>query len=290
MEKEIKRIALNFQKNELTEYHIYKKISENLKENKNSEILLKIANEEFLHYKKLEKITGEIPNPSKFKIFIFILITKIFGFTFTLKLMEKGEELSQKNYERFKDSFPGSLEILKEEKEHEKLLLNMIDEERIKYIGSIVLGINDAIVELIGALVGLTFALKNTKIVGIAGFITGFSASLSMAASEYLSQKSENKENPLKASFYTGIAYLFTVLLLVFSYFLIKNPYIDLLISILIASLIIFLFTFFVSIVKEVSFKKMFFEMLFISFGVAFISFFVGLILRKFLNLEGGEI
>lgn len=290
MENKIKKVALNFQKNELTEYYIYKRFSEKLKGDKNSEILLKIANEELSHYEKLKKITGEALHPSKFRIFIFILISKIFGLTFTLKLMEKGEEFSQKNYEKFKDLFPESSEILKEEKEHEKLLLNMIDEERIKYIGSIVLGINDAIVELLGALVGLTFALKNTKIVGIAGFITGFSASLSMAASEYLSQKSESKENPLKASFYTGIAYLFTVLLMVFSYFLIKNPYIALLISILIASLIIFLFTFFVSIVKEVSFKKIFFEMFFISFGVAFLSFLIGLILRKLLNLEGGEI
>lgn len=290
MEDTIKRSALNFQKNELTEYYIYKKFSEKLRKNENSRILLKIANEEFSHYEKLRKFTGEILYPSKFKIFIFDLFSKIFGLTFALKLMEKVEENSQKNYEKFKDTFPESLEILKEEKEHEKLLLNMINEERIKYIGSIVLGINDAIVELMGALVGLTFALKNTKIVGIAGFITGFSASLSMAASEYISQKSENKENPLKASFYTGIAYLFTVLLMVSSYFLIKNPYLALLISILIASFIIFLFTFFVSIVKEISFRKMFLEMFFISFGIAFISFLVGLILRKFLKLEGGEI
>jgi VIT1/CCC1 family predicted Fe2+/Mn2+ transporter len=146
--------------------------------------------------------------------------------------------------------------------------------------------LNDALVELTGALAGLTFALRNPKIVGIAGFITGVSASLSMAASEYLSQKSEGKENPLKASFYTGSAYVFAVLLLIFSYFVIPNPYIDLLIALLIAFLIIFVFTYFVAVVKEISFKKTFFEMLFISFGVAFFSFLIGLLVRKFLKIE----
>lgn len=285
MKKEIKKVILNFQKNEITEYFVYKKFSKREK-GENAKILNKIADEELAHYKILERLSGKKVSPSKFKIFLYLFLQKLFGLTFALKFMEKGEEKAQKNYENYRNFIQGAEKILEEEKGHEKELLNMIDEERINYIGSIVLGLNDAIVELTGALAGLTFALRNPKIVGIAGFITGVSASLSMAASEFLSQKSEGKENPIKASFYTGIAYIFTVLLLIFSYFMIKNPYIALFIALLIAFFIIFVFTYFVSVVKEISFKKIFFEMLLISFGVAFISFLIGLFARKFLKIE----
>ena len=40
----------------------------------------------------------------------------------------------------------------------------MLDEERLRYIGSVVLGLNDALIELTGALAGLTLALQNTQL------------------------------------------------------------------------------------------------------------------------------
>ena len=116
--------------------------------------------------------------------------------------------------------------MAKEEDEHEKALIDMLDEEQLKYIGSMVLGLNDALVELSGALAGFTFALTESRFVGIAGLITGVAATLSMGASEYLSQRSESGElHPLKAAIYTGIAYLITVTLLVAPYFIVPNVY-----------------------------------------------------------------
>ncbi|MDI6704563.1 MAG: VIT1/CCC1 transporter family protein [bacterium] len=80
-----------------------------------------------------------------------------------------------------------------------------------------VLGLNDALVELTGALAGFTFALQNTRVVAMAGLITGVAASLSMTTSEYLSTKSEGgAKSPFKASVYTGSAYVLTVMFLIF--------------------------------------------------------------------------
>lgn len=121
---------------------------------------------------------------------------------------------------------PYAKSIVKDEDEHEKQLIDLIDEERLRYVGSMVLGLNDALVELTGALAGLTFALRNTHVVAMAGLITGVAASLSMAASEYLSTKSEEgAKNPLKASVYTGSAYVLTVLFLIFPYLFFTNLY-----------------------------------------------------------------
>ena len=79
--------------------------------------------------------------------------------------------------------------------------------------------------------------------------------------------------------------YIIPIILLILPYILFKNYLIALLFTILIGVLIVFVFTFFVSVVKELDFKKRFFEMAGISLSVSFISFLVGWMLRVFFNL-----
>ena len=163
-----------------------------------------------------------------------------------------------------------------------------------KYLGSIVLGLNDALVELTGVLAGLTLALQNSQIILISGFITGIAASLSMAASEYLSIKAEISNSIGKsvvkkkagvAAFYTGLAYFLTVLFLIFPYLILNNVYYSLVWASINAIIVIAGFTYYVSIEKGESFIHRFFEMLVISMGVALISFGIGYLIRIFLGL-----
>jgi len=182
---------------------------------------------------------------------------------------------------------PDAENIIKDEDEHEKQLIGLIDEERLRYVGSMVLGLNDALVELTGALAGLTLALQNTRLVAMAGLITGVAASLSMATSEYLSTKSEGgAKNPFKASVYTGVAYVLTVLFLIFPYLLLTVFDLCLSFTILNAIVVIFVFTFYISVAKDLSFKKRFLEMALISLGIACLTFAIGFIIRVLLNIE----
>jgi VIT1/CCC1 family predicted Fe2+/Mn2+ transporter len=163
----------------------------------------------------------------------------------------------------------------------------MLDEERLRYVGSIVLGLNDALVELTGALAGLTFALQNTKLIALTGSITGLAAALSMAVSEYLSTKSEDSgQNPVKASVYTGTAYVLTVVSLIAPYLLFSSYYLCLAVTLTIALLIVAAFNYYISVVNEVPFKQRFVEMAGLSLGVSAISFLIGLVLRKFIGVE----
>ncbi len=282
---DIKKKLLEFQREEITEYHFYMILSRRIKgENKN--VLERIAKEEKKHYEILKRHTGEDVEPDKAKLLKYSILQRVFGLTFAIKLMEKGEKGAQEGYSLVSDKIPEIKKVIEEEEEHEKLLISLIDEEKLEYVGSMVLGLNDALVELTGTLAGLTLALRNTRLIGMAGLITGFAASLSMAASEFLSRKSEGGEkNPVKASIYTGTSYIITVILLILPYILFKNYLIALLFTILIGVLIVFVFTFFVSVVKELDFKKRFFEMAGISLSVSFISFLVGWMLRVFFNL-----
>ncbi len=111
---------------------------------------------------------------------------------------------------------PGLGNVLLDEERHEQALIALIDEERLRYTGSIVLGLNDALVELTGTLAGLTLAFQNTRVIAMAGLITGIAAALSMGSAEYLSTKSEGDgRNPVQAATYTLVAYIITVIFLV---------------------------------------------------------------------------
>jgi VIT1/CCC1 family predicted Fe2+/Mn2+ transporter len=200
--------------------------------------------------------------------------------------MEKGETDAAEVYEAMAQDIPDVKAVMQDELNHEKELLNLIDEERLKYVGSVVLGLNDALVELTGTLAGLTLALREIKLVAVAGLVTGIAASLSMAASEYLSTKSDGDKDPIKASIYTGIAYFFTVLFLIFPYLIFNNPYFCLGIALINAIIVIFIFTFYVSVAQEVNLLKRFTEMAAISLGVAALSFVIGFFIRNFFGID----
>ncbi|HPJ39392.1 MAG TPA: VIT1/CCC1 transporter family protein [Spirochaetota bacterium] len=278
---------LKIQKSEITEHHIYSRLAERIKDSSNGEVLKTIAMDEKRHYEFWKHHTGVDVKPSRWKIFKFYWIARIFGLTFGIKLMERGEEKAHDNYMRIAEEIPGARKIAEDEDAHEKQLINMIEEERLNYMGSVVLGLNDALVELTGALAGLTFALQNTRLIALAGLITGIAAAFSMAASEYLSTKSEDSEkNALTSSIYTGIAYIFTVFFLILPYLLVSNYMLCLALTLLIAIAIIFFFNYYISIAKDLSFKKRFLEMAVISLGVAGISFGVGFLIRTFIGIE----
>jgi VIT1/CCC1 family predicted Fe2+/Mn2+ transporter len=285
--EDLREQLLVYQKNEITEHHIYQRLARAIKSPENRQVLEKIGDDEFRHYRAWRRYTQQDIEPDKLKIWWYYLISRIFGFTFGIKLMERGEEGAQDSYEQLREVIPEAEAIIREENEHENALIELLDEERLRYIGSIVLGLNDALVELTGALAGLTLALQNTKMIALTGSITGIAAALSMGASEYLSTKSEETaRNPVRASIYTGGAYVMTVLLLILPYLVLENFYVCLGCTLAAAVLIIAFFNYYTSVARDVPFKRRFLEMAGLSLGVAALSFLVGLVLRAFLGIE----
>lgn len=280
-------IIKKMQQNELTESVIYEQIARFAKGEENKKTLLRLASEERAHYEIWKKYTGIEMKPQKGKILKFKLLARILGFTFAVKLMENGESGAQKEYDLLAEEVQESISIRKQEEEHEATLLEMLDEESLQYVGSMVLGMNDALVELTGSLAGFTFALANTRLVAVSGLIVGISATFSMASSEFLSAKSEGRSDAFKSCTYTGIAYLVTVVLLILPYLLLGNEqYLIALFSMIaIVILIIAGFTYYISVAKGEKFKPRFLEMSLISIGVAIVSFVVGTLAERFLGV-----
>lgn len=275
-----------FQVNEITESMVYRNLAKLEKNPENSRVMAHIADEELKHYNILKKFTKQSPPPNRRMVWRYTQIARIFGVTFGIKLMEKGEVHAQDSYGAYED-YPELKQIAHEEGDHEKELINMIDEERLNYMGSVVLGLNDALVELTGALAGFTLALNNPHLIALTGSITGIAAALSMASSEYLSTKSEGHgKSAVKASLYTGTAYMITVALLILPFLLLSNIFLSLSITIGTALSIIALFNYYYSVAKDESFKHRFFEMAALSTAVAGISFVIGYLLNKFTGIS----
>ena len=288
--KEISKEALalikTMQQNELNESVIYKKIAKFAKGEENKKTLERLAAEEHAHCEIWKSYTGIEMKPKKAKVLKYTLIARLLGFTFAVKLMERGEETAQEKYELIAKEVPQSVHIREQEEEHEAALLAMLDEEKLHYVGSMVLGLSDALVELAGSLAGFTFALQSTKLVALSGLIVGISATFSMASSEFLSAKSEGRNDAFKSCSYTGIAYLLTVVALIAPYLLFSQPLIALAVMIGIIILIIAGFTYYTSVAQDLKFGSRFLEMAGISIGVAVISFVVGILAKLILGVD----
>jgi len=286
MDATLLKTALAAQRNELTEHLVYTKLADLCKDEKNAEVLRSIGKAEKRHAAFWKTKTGIEVKASSFRVFTQVALARVFGLTFVLKRMEKKEGTASKKYAALEDAFPETKKISEEEGEHEQELLSMLNEELLQYVGSIVLGLNDALVELTGALAGFTLALANTKIISLAGLVTGISAAFSMAASDYLSSKAEGDPRAAKSAVYTGVAYIITVALMILPFLISTNKFLSLGITLCIVVTIIFLFNYYLAVAKDLNFKRRFFEMTFISLGVAAFSFFIGWILKGVLGVD----
>ena len=281
-------VIRRMQQNELTESVIYEKIAAFAKGEENKQTLLRLAREEKAHYEIWKTYTGLELKPEKAKVLKYTFLARTLGFTFAVKLMERGEENAQEEYELLAKEVAESAAIRQQEEEHETALLGMLDEERLQYVGSMVLGLNDALVELTGSLAGFAFALQNTRLIALSGLIVGISATFSMASSEFLAARSEGRTDALKSCSYTGIAYLLTVIALIAPYLIFPSTqFLPALICMLVMVIAIIAgFTYYTSVAQDQPFKSRFLEMALISVGVAVLSFIVGILAKKFLGVD----
>lgn len=283
----VRRRLLTAQRNEITEHEIYTTLAGMVRGARNREVVERIAAEELAHYHAWQHYTGKEVAPDRLKVLFFCAICRVFGYTFGIKLMEKGEDRAQVDYTEIADAIPEARAILEDEERHEQELVAMLDEERLRYVGSVVLGLNDALVELTGTLAGLSFALMNTRLIAVVGLITGIAASLSMGASEYLSQKTDGDGvDPRKAALYTGAAYVVTVVCLIAPFLVFDHYAVALAFTLVAALAVILLFTFYIAVAKDLDFKRRFVEMAGISLGVAGISFAIGVLVRLAFGVE----
>ncbi|WP_418186711.1 VIT1/CCC1 transporter family protein [Aliarcobacter lanthieri] len=280
--------ALRQQQNEINDYTIYKALSLHQKDEKNKKIFEKISKEEKTHYDFWVNITKRQLKPQSFIILFYIFLVKILGTSFTLKFLEKREAGAEEFYKELFEIYPESKIIYQQETEHEFALIDMLHDKKLVYAGAIVLGMNDALVELTGTLSGIALAFDRSIVVGLTGLIMGIAASLSMAGSAYLEAKENPNEliKPLTYSLYTGVSYILTTAILVAPFFIFDSIMESIILMFICAFLAIVLYNFYISVAKDLSFTKRVLQMSAITFGVAIISFLIGYLVKHYFGID----
>jgi len=94
------------QQDELVGTEVYGRLAKLVKDPHNAKILKKIAEDEKQHANIFKKYTGKALKVSKLRVLFYILVSRIFGLTFGVKLQERGKEAAQKNILKCSIPFP----------------------------------------------------------------------------------------------------------------------------------------------------------------------------------------
>lgn len=282
------RAAEHFAQNQYRDYVIYAVLSERESNPEFKRILEELIGHEMEDY----RFWRDLSPRKEFRVgapirIAYRLIRRVLGLTFTARLLERREKEMIRQYRELLDRVSdgriraGIAKILEHENLHESRLIGQVREQKIQYLSSIVLGLNDGLIELTGALVGFSFAFRRTAVVALAGAIAGIAATLSMSASAYMQARHEAGKEPLRAAAYTGAAYLAVVALLVLPFASIGSlyPAVGAMGAIVLA--IIGGASFYSAVILEQRFSSQLAQMTLFTVGVAAVAFVLGQLLRS---------
>jgi VIT1/CCC1 family predicted Fe2+/Mn2+ transporter len=298
MATDLMAIAHEQARMELFAHELYQALADRAPQDMNRQTLAELATHERGHV-DFWKGVAEIPESKiprqRLKHRLLLAASRLLGIAFIIRWLERGEEQAIATYKQLltdgvltADQAASVERILREEELHEQTLETQLTDERKLYLGAAVLGLNDALVELTGALTGLVSSIANPKLIGFAGLVVGTSASMAMAASNFLSVDigDVSELHPPKAAAYTGITSLIVTLAMVAPFFFVSNRLIALVITWLVAVAVIAGFSYYSSVMQSTSFKRRFGIMLALGLGVALISFGIGRALGSILGIR----
>lgn len=243
----------------------------------------------------------------RLKVLGFLLARRLLGVAFIVKLLGRTELKNLSNYEAIiknKNVRLTKIErrylytIIKDEKQHEIQLNRNLKkyEKTLDHIRSIVLGLNDGIVEILAVIAGLAIIATSSLIVVLAGIIVGIAGTLSMAGGVYLSSKSdvlvenvsgekERATTPIKDALYTGLFYLIGSIIVILPFIFGMLGYYGILLSIIMASLALVIASTIIAIISNANVTRRCIESLAISLGTAFVGIMLGSIFKAYFGI-----
>lgn len=276
-----------FCQEEYFNYHFYSWLAKRVPHSL-QELIHRLAQEEKEHYQFWQVLLPDFePRISKIKILFYKAIYYLLGITFILRVFEKIEHETLNAYSGFMDKLTPALReklqnFIDQEQKHEEDFIQAISENepRLKYVGFIVLGLADAIIEVTGVHAGFLGVSHKPLTAGIAGLIVGFAASISMGSAAYLQAKQYQQVRPTASAIYTGISYFLAVILLALPYFFMDSMMSAFLGSVGIALLLIAGFVYYSAVVFERNFQGEFVESSLVLGATAVLSYGFGELLN----------
>ncbi|ASJ09169.1 rubrerythrin family protein [Thermococcus siculi] len=208
---EMLKLAREFYRDEYADSVLYAQLAKMEKDERIKEEFLRLSNIESKHarfwYGFLKNHGGEIPRPKVrgLSVFSIKLLRRLLGPGAVASILEMGENSAIGKYFRYLTTYadrftPQEFEDIKgvilDELEHEKFFYESKKRFHVENIRDFVLGMNDGLVEILGAVTGLSAVYPdNPQLVGISGLIVGVAGALSMAIGAFISVRSQRQVN-----------------------------------------------------------------------------------------------
>ncbi len=205
------KLAGEFYRDEYADSVLYAQLAKIEKDEEIRQEFLRLSNIESKHAKFwhafIKKHGGEVPKPEvrRFAVFGVKLLRRLLGPGAVASLLEMGENSAIGKYFKYLTTYadrltPEEMEELKgvilDELEHEKFFYESKKRFHVENIRDFVLGMNDGLVEILGAVTGLSAVYPNSpQLVGISGLIVGVAGALSMAIGAFISVRSQRQVN-----------------------------------------------------------------------------------------------
>ncbi|ASJ17302.1 rubrerythrin family protein [Thermococcus chitonophagus] len=206
---EVEKLALGFYDDEYSDSVLYAELAKFEKDPKIKQEFLRLSRIEAKHAKFWHDflvkrgIKPGRPKVRRVTIFVVKILRKLLGPGVVASLLEMGENSAIQKYfkflnEHFSEFSSEEMETLKsiilDELEHEKFFYESKKKFHVENIRDFVLGMNDGLVEILGAVTGLSAVYPySPRLVGISGLIVGVAGALSMAIGALISVRSQRQ-------------------------------------------------------------------------------------------------
>jgi vacuolar iron transporter family protein len=291
---------------EIFHHHVFDKLASIEKDAKVKSILEKLSKFEVEHSRIWKEIPGLRKRPSKDTTNPFLInaigaVRRVIGLELTIKIMEYEEvALEAKLHQELNQFGLDSAEkrVFNKIKKSEERGENPLKDNILKYsavlnnIRSIVLGMNDGLVEILGAVSGFAVALRQPLIVVVAGSIVAIAGTLSMAGGSYLSIEYEKSlykkknESSTAAALYTGIAYIIGSAFPLIPFIFGLTGYYAIALSVIVTAIVLTFASTLISVVSDTSISQRIIRTLLISLGIVAVSIALGIYARNVLHIN----
>lgn len=292
--QELAVLAAESAQDEYADRSVYLALSRREKNPEFKKALENIANGEQSHFEFWKTYAPNVEVSAKrLRMYVIVFIRIILGLTFTLKLMERHEGKLHTRYRMIAESIPAEDKsrfqaMMDSEEGQEGLLIGKIQENRVKYMSFIVLGLADAVVEISGIHAGSLGIYGRTTLAGLAGIIAGMAASIAMGTAAYAQAKQGFQGSAKWSAIYTGVSYMITAIFLALPYFLTENMAGALVTSLVVGVILVATMTFYDTVISQRPFKRQFGEISGIILAASVALFFIGTVVGQYLGVRIG--
>ena len=300
---------LGLYKEEVLHKRVYSKLASVEKDRKLKTVLSELSSVESYHatlWSQLVDVKGSGVSRLKLQSTFLVLglLRRLFGLSVAIKAIEHREmELYEKigsaaNLFKGDEKRKGIIsEIKADELKREIPLQKRISEysKVIDNIRDITFGMNDGLVEVLAATVGLGAALQTPILVAIGGLIVAVSGTLSMAGGAYISTQYESgvrakhknmHSSPIGSAFYVGLPYIFGAAFPLAPFVLGFGGVAGIAYSMILTAIVLAVVAALIAVVTNKSISRRVATTLAISLGAAVVTILLGAYVRQVLHIS----